>query len=97
MLDTSGSMTLNLDLLKLAAERFVLRLLPDDRARIGSFSDKIRISPRFTSDRDELVRILHSEIQYGNPTFLWDAIDRSMDALAERDGTARRAGLHRRR
>ena len=86
MLDTSGSMTLNLDLLKLAAERFVLRLLPEDRARIGSFSDKILISPTFTGDRDELVRILHTEIQYGNPTFLWDAIARSMDALAGETG-----------
>jgi VWFA-related protein len=86
MLDTSGSMTLNLDLLKLAAERFVLRLLPEDRARIGSFSDKILISPQFTGDRDELVRILRSEIQYGNPTFLWDAIARSMDALTNETG-----------
>ena len=86
MLDTSGSMTLNLDLLKVAAERFVLRLLPEDRARIGSFSDKILLSPTFISDRDELVRILHTEIQYGNPTFLWDAVDRSMDALASEPG-----------
>jgi Ca-activated chloride channel homolog len=73
MLDTSGSMTLNFELLKLAAERFVLRLLPDDRARIGSFSD-------------ELVRILQTDIQYGNPTFLWDAIDVSMTALAKQTG-----------
>lgn len=86
MLDTSGSMTLNLELLKVAAERFVLRLLPEDRARIGSFSDKIRLSPQFTGDRDELVRILRSDIQYGNPTFLWDAIDRSLDALAPETG-----------
>jgi VWFA-related protein len=86
MLDTSGSMTLNFDLLKLAAERFVLRLLPDDRARIGSFSDKIRISPVFTGDRDELIRILHTDIQYGNPTFLWDAIDESMTALSKQTG-----------
>jgi Ca-activated chloride channel family protein len=86
MLDTSGSMTLNFELLKLAAERFVLRLLPEDRARIGSFSDKIMISPRFTGDRDELVRILRDDIQYGNPTFLWDAIARSMDALAGETG-----------
>jgi len=86
MLDTSGSMTLNLDLLKVAAERFVLRLLPEDRARIGSFSDKIRLSPQFISDRDELVRIVRSDIQYGNPTFLWDAIARSLDALASETG-----------
>jgi VWFA-related protein len=88
MLDTSGSMTFNIELLKLAAERFVLRLLPEDKARIGSFSDKILIDPRqgFTSDRDELVRILHNDIQFGNPTFLWDAIDVSMDALAHETG-----------
>jgi VWFA-related protein len=86
MLDTSGSMTLNLELLKIAAERFVLRLLPDDRARIGSFSDKILLSPQFISDRDELVRILRTDIQYGNPTHLWDAIDRSVDALTPETG-----------
>jgi Ca-activated chloride channel family protein len=86
MLDTSGSMTLNLDFLKIAAEQFVLRMLPDDRARIGSFSDIIRLSPTFTGDRDELVRILHTDIRFGNPTFLWDAIDRSMDALTDEPG-----------
>jgi Ca-activated chloride channel homolog len=86
MLDTSGSMTLDLDLLKRAAEQFVLRLLPGDKARIGSFNDKIIISPHFTEDRDELVRILHEDIQFGNPTFLWDAIDASMSALASQTG-----------
>ena len=86
MLDTSGSMTLNLDFLKIAAEQFVLRMLPEDRARIGSFSDIIRMSPTFTGDRDELVRILHTDIRFGNPTFLWDAIDRSMDALTDEPG-----------
>jgi Ca-activated chloride channel family protein len=86
MLDTSGSMTANLQFLKDAAERFVVRLLPEDRARVGSFSDKIRISPRFTSNRDDLIRIIHNDIQFGNPTFLWDATDASMSALAEETG-----------
>ena len=86
MLDTSGSMTLNLDLLKIATEQFVLRLLPEDRAKIGSFSDKIIVSPEFTGDRDALVRILHNDIQFGNPTFLWDAIDRGMDELKGETG-----------
>jgi VWFA-related protein len=86
MLDTSGSMTMNLDLLKQAAERFVTRLLPADQARIGSFSEKIIISPTFTHDRDELIRILHNDIQFGNPTFLWDAIDESMTALSRESG-----------
>ena len=35
MLDTSGSMTMNLDLLKEAATQFAIRLLPADKARIG--------------------------------------------------------------
>lgn len=86
MLDTSGSMTLDIDLLKDAAERFVLRMLPEDRARVGSFNDKIIISPRFTSNRDDLIRIIHEDLQYGNPTYLWDAIDASMSALAEEPG-----------
>ena len=86
MLDTSGSMTLHLKLLKLAAEQFVLRLLPDDRARIGSFSDKIILSPTFTGDRDELIRVIHNDIQHGNPTHLWDAIDASMTARSREQG-----------
>lgn len=89
MLDTSGSMTMHLDLLKQAATQFVIRLLPEDRARVGSFSDrnKIRISPEtFTNDRDELMRALREDLQFGNPTALWDATDRSMDALTGVDG-----------
>ena len=85
MVDTSGSMTANMDLLKNGAEKFVIRLLPGDRARIGSFSDKIVLSPEFTGDRDALVRYLHEEIDYGNPTRLWDAAYRSMDALAREE------------
>ena len=87
MLDTSGSMTMNLDLLKEAATQFAIRLLPEDRARIGSFSDKIRIKPAdFTSDRDELIRILRDDIDYGNPTRLWDATDAGMTALKDIEG-----------
>ena len=52
MLDTSGSMTANISFLKEAAEQFLLRLLPEDRGRVGSFNDKIQMSSRFTSNRD---------------------------------------------
>lgn len=87
MLDTSGSMTMNLDLLKQAATQFVIRLLPGDRARVGSFSDKIQVAPAdFTNDRDELIRILREDIQYGNPTALWDATEVSMEALKDLQG-----------
>lgn len=86
MLDTSGSMTANIDLLKIAAEQFVLRLLPDDKARIGSFSDLIYVSDRFTNDRDALIRYLREEIRFGNPTHLWDAIDESMSKMTGESG-----------
>src|SRR5215211_3911020 len=41
MLDTSGSMTLSIDLLKRAAEQFLIRMLPADKGRVGAFNDKI--------------------------------------------------------
>jgi len=81
-IDTSGSMTLVLDLVKNAAEAFVLRLLPHDRARIGAFDDKVKLSEEFTSNRDDLVRYLRTEMQFGNGTRLWDALDLSIAALA---------------
>ena len=85
-LDTSGSMTMNLDLLKDAAEAFVIRLLPADRARITNFDDKIVTSPEFTSNRDDLIRYIHEDIGYGNGTRLWDAVDDSMSKLAAVQG-----------
>jgi len=87
MLDTSASMTLSLDLLKAAAEQFVIRLLPDDRAKVGAFNDKIQLLPgSFIGDRDELISILKNDLQFGNPTRLWDAVGASLDSLEGIDG-----------
>ena len=88
MLDTSGSMTLNLDLVKDAAEQFVIRLLPDDRAKVGAFNDKIQILPKdeFTGDRDALIRILKNDLDFGYPTRLFDAVDQSIAALKGVEG-----------
>ena len=86
MLDTSGSMTLTLDLLKAAAEQFVLRLLPADKARIGAFNDKIQFMGRsFMNDRDQLVTDIKN-IDYGNGTRLWDALAASLEELKGVDG-----------
>src|SRR3984885_8414061 len=86
MLDESGSMVNNVARVKDGAEQFLLRLLPDDRARIGSFEDKIILSPDFTNDRNDLIQFLKDKLQYGNGTRLWDAVDASMSALSELDG-----------
>ena len=85
MLDFSASMTANLDLLKAATEQFILRMLPEDKGQVGAFSDKIEFSGTFTSDRDDLIGAL-DDLQFGNPTRLYDAIDASIDMLEEVEG-----------
>jgi Ca-activated chloride channel family protein len=85
MLDFSGSMTAHLKLLRQATEQFLLRLLPKDQAQVGAFSDKIMFSGSFTNNRDHLIAAL-DDLQYGNPTALYDAIDASMDRLAKVEG-----------
>jgi Ca-activated chloride channel family protein len=86
MLDTSGSMTLTLDLLRAAAEQFVLRLLPADKARVGAFNDKIQFMGRtFMNDRDQLITDIKN-LDYGNGTRLWDALAASLDELKAIEG-----------
>ena len=74
-------MTGSIDLLQAAAEQFVIRLLPTDKGMVGAFNDKIQFTTGdFTSSRDELVGAL-KDIDYGNPTRLWDATEASIDQL----------------
>jgi Ca-activated chloride channel family protein len=81
MLDTSGSMTGALDLVKRAAEQFLIRLLPDDMGMVGAFNDKIEFHPaNFTGNRDELVGLL-KDLDFGYPTRLYDAVDESISRL----------------
>ena len=80
MLDYSASMTANLELLRAATEQFLLRMLPQDKGMVGAFSDRIEFSGNFTSDRDDLISAL-KDLQYGNPTRLWDAVDQSIEML----------------
>jgi Ca-activated chloride channel family protein len=85
MLDTSGSMTLTIDLLKQAAEQFLIRLLPDDKARVGAFNDKIQFNASWTNNRDQLITDAKS-LDFGNGTRLWDAVGASLDELKSIDG-----------
>jgi Ca-activated chloride channel family protein len=86
MLDTSASMTGNLKLVNQAAEQFLLRLLPQDKGLVGAFNDKIEFFPaEFTSNRDTLVSSLR-ELDFGNPTKLYDAIAASVNRLRTVEG-----------
>jgi Ca-activated chloride channel family protein len=85
MLDTSGSMTLTIDLLKQAAEQFLLRLLPADKGRVGAFNDKIQFNARWSSDREQMITDAKN-LDFGNGTRLWDAAAASLDELKTVDG-----------
>jgi Ca-activated chloride channel family protein len=89
MLDTSGSMTLSIDMVKLAAEEFLLRLLPMDRAKVGAFNDKLEVKPGpglpFSNNRDQLIRYL-GDLDFGYPTRLYDAVDYSITQLESVEG-----------
>ena len=87
MIDTSGSITASLGFVKEGAEQFLLRLLPEDKAQVGEFSDKIKFHPgNFIDDRDRLIYLLKNELDFGYPTRLWDAVDQSIDRLLPEDG-----------
>jgi Ca-activated chloride channel family protein len=85
MLDTSGSMTAAIPLLLDAAEQFLIRLLPDDKGKVGAFNDMIEVSAHFTGDRDELVAASR-DLDYGNGTRLYDALAVGLDELQGIEG-----------
>jgi Ca-activated chloride channel family protein len=85
LLDTSGSMTASIDLLKAASEQFLLRLLPEDKAAVGAFNDKIEISAKFSNDRDALISEV-KDLDYGNGTRLYDAISEGLNTLTGIEG-----------
>ena len=85
-LDTSGSMTANISRVQEAAEQFVIRMLPADKAAVAYFNDQLFFSPAFTSDRDALSRYIRNDMRFGNGTVLWDAIEASLDRLQLIDG-----------
>ena len=87
MLDRSGSVTRHFEIVRAAAEQFVTNLHDADRARIGSFSTAVRIDPAsFTSDRNELMRILREDLLDAGPTPLWNAAASAMTALGPETG-----------
>ena len=86
MLDSSISTTNVMHLIMGGAEQFLIRMLPDDRARVGAFNDKIEVLPEeFIGDRDTLIKAL-DELDFGNETRLFDAIAASLDALQGTEG-----------
>jgi Ca-activated chloride channel homolog len=87
LLDRSGSMVGRFNLVRSAAEQFVAVLRPGDKARIGSFANRIQLDPRdFTSSKRDMIAILRTELQEAGPTPLWNAVNVGITALLHQDG-----------
>jgi Ca-activated chloride channel family protein len=86
LIDVSGSMAGNLNLMRAACQALFERLLPGDLARVGTFGNEIFISPRFTNDVRELLQALPTDINPGASTPLWRSMDQAMDLLRGEEG-----------
>ena len=88
LIDGSASMIREFSRAIEGARNFVLRMQPDDRAKIGSFADRVVLGPRFTSDRDALLAFLDDQfnLRIGTETHLWEALVESSLALAGESG-----------
>jgi Ca-activated chloride channel homolog len=91
ILDRSGSMYQQQYVIRDAAMAFVVRLLPNDKARIGSFGDSFgnRVvirPPTFTSNKAELVDALQVRADIGGASPVWIAVDQSITALSGLEG-----------
>jgi Ca-activated chloride channel homolog len=91
LLDGSRSMVNAIETVITAADHFVVRLMPGDKALVGSFSDEIRFAPEFTSDRDELARQVNDlfDLRMGLGTSLWDALHQAAAAFEGREDARR--------
>jgi VWFA-related protein len=91
LLDVSGSMEGNLQLLREGCEELFSRLRADDGIRVGTFGHDVSISPTFTRDPGELRASLPRAIAPDAPTPLWRAMDEGLELFKSRsedDGRA---------
>jgi VWFA-related protein len=86
LIDVSGSMTRNFPLMRAACTQLLANLGPDDEARLGTFGDKIDISPRFTKDAAELLATLPRDVPPNMPTPLWSAVDKAIGEFGPSEG-----------
>jgi VWFA-related protein len=81
MLDISGSMHGNLELIREAPEALFARFGAADLARVGSFGRTIALSSEFTRDLTRLRAALPRSIEASAPTPLWSALGIALQAF----------------
>ena len=84
LLDVSGSMEGNLQLLREGCEELFRGLRADDGIRVGTFGHDVSISPTFTRDPHELRASLPRAIAPDAPTPLWRAMDEGLEVFKSR-------------
>jgi len=91
LFDRSGSMKTALDQAKAAAYDFSDRLSREDRMAVISFDDKVRIDSGLSTNREQIKTAI-ADINLGNDTSLYDAIQQAL-VLLEDEATNRQAIL----
>jgi Ca-activated chloride channel family protein len=88
LMDGSRSIVNALDTVMTAADHFVVRMMPGDRARVGSFSDEIRFGRGFSADRDVIAREVNDlfDLRVGMRTRLWDALGQATESFENTQG-----------
>jgi Ca-activated chloride channel family protein len=91
VIDGSSSMMPVFESVLDGVDQIVIRLMPGDEGRIASFADLTRMSPAFTTNRDELLDYLRDQfnIRMANTTRLWDALADAVYAVGQRKGRRR--------
>lgn len=92
LIDTSGSMTSRLPIVRRAARRFVRALGPGDRAAVVLFDERVRIAQPLSHDRDNLEPAIDHTSPSGGTAF-YEAVYISLRELAR----ARRSASELRR
>ncbi|HET9371165.1 MAG TPA: VWA domain-containing protein [Vicinamibacterales bacterium] len=86
LLDTSPSLFPAAGRTASAVAEFTKRLMPGDRAAIGTFSHAVTLDPQLTSDPVTLLARLGAPGPWPAGTALWDAIEAGRAALANEGG-----------
>lgn len=69
-----------------AVMQFAQRLLPADRATVGTFGHVVTLNPELTNDPAALIRRLGDDAPFPAGTALWDAIDAGRVAVSAAEG-----------
>lgn len=83
MIDVSGSMVGNLNLVRAASVALFEHLRPGDMAKVGMFGNDVEISPEFTDNRRALAAALPTTIDAGAATALWKGVDQAMSSFGD--------------